>query len=80
MADKLTDGDAGRSEGERYALCVLFLATRYDQFAATLARFNAVLPTPDLQRAERRAKHLARRWPAPRRSCNGGACPWSAAL
>ena len=60
MAGKLTDIDTGRPQGEQYALCILFLATRYDQFAATLGRFNALLPTPDLKRAERRAANLAR--------------------
>lgn len=39
---------------------LMFLATRLDQLAATLGRFNALLPMPDLVRAERRAKHLAR--------------------
>ncbi|MFU1925185.1 hypothetical protein ACM6PT_49570, partial [Klebsiella pneumoniae] len=38
----------------------LFLGTRYDQLAATLGRFNAMMPIPDLQRAERRAGHLSR--------------------
>lgn len=60
LADKLIDIDAGRPEGEQYGLCVLFLSTRFDQFAATLGRFNALLPTPDLERAERRAANIAR--------------------
>lgn len=59
LAGKLTDNsDAARPIGPQYALVVLFLATRYDQFATTLARFNALLPLPDLQRAERRAQWL----------------------
>ncbi|ORL70322.1 hypothetical protein B7H19_06120 [Pseudomonas putida] len=61
LARKLTDAtDAGRPQGERYALCVLFLATRYDHLAASLARFNALMPVPELVRTERRAGHLAK--------------------
>ncbi len=60
LASKLTDaGDAGRPTGEQYALVVLFLGTRYDQFAETLGRFNALLPIPDLVRTERRSRHLS---------------------
>lgn len=60
LAAKLIDVDAARPEGKQFALCVLFLSTRFDQFSATLGRFNALLPTPDLKRAERRAANLAR--------------------
>jgi hypothetical protein len=61
LAAKLVDVDPQRPAGaDQFALCILFLSTRYDQFAATLARFNALLPTPDLVRTERRALHLAR--------------------
>lgn len=61
LARKLTDAtDAGRPMGERYALCVLFLATRYDRLAASLARFNGLMPVPELVRTERRAGHLAK--------------------
>lgn len=60
LADKLTDaGDSGLPIGPQYALSILFLGTRYDQLADTLARFNALLPIPDLVRTERRARHLA---------------------
>ncbi|MGY2361538.1 hypothetical protein ACW9IO_03185 [Pseudomonas azotoformans] len=60
LGEKLGDaGDDGRPTGPQHALVVMFLGTRYDQFSQTLARFNAVLPTPDLQRAERRSKNLA---------------------
>ncbi|WP_422402820.1 hypothetical protein [Pseudomonas sp. GZD-209] len=60
LASKLTDSsDSARPAGEQYALAVMFLGTRYDQFAATLARFNALLPIPDLVRTERRASHLS---------------------
>lgn len=70
LGEKLEDtGDDGRPAGSQYALAVMFLGTRYDQFAATLSRFNAVLPVPDLQRAERRAKNLfaldAEKWELP---------------
>lgn len=70
MGEKLEDtGDDGRPAGPQYALAVMFLGTRYDKFATTLARFNAVLPMPDLQRAERRAKNLfaldAEKWELP---------------
>ncbi|WP_111461476.1 hypothetical protein [Pseudomonas sp. URMO17WK12:I2] len=55
---------------ELYALPILFLATRYDRFAEGLARFNALMPVPDLVRAERRARHLAQleveKWEMPR--------------
>ena len=54
---------------------ILFLGTRYDQFAATLARFNALLPFPDLERAQRRAQQLfkleAEKWELP----SAGALP-----
>lgn len=60
LASKLTDNsDSARPAGEQYALVVMFLGTRYDQFAATLARFNALLPIPDLVRTERRSQHLS---------------------
>ncbi|SVK36448.1 Uncharacterised protein [Acinetobacter baumannii] len=49
-----------RDDQEQHALVLLFLGTRYDQLAATLGRFNAMMPIPDLQRAERRAGHLSR--------------------
>lgn len=70
LGEKLEDtGDDSRPAGSQYALVVMFLSTRYDRFAATLGRFNAVLPTPDLQRAERRAKNLfaldAEKWELP---------------
>ncbi|MEE4922613.1 hypothetical protein V2K23_24640 [Pseudomonas alliivorans] len=61
LADKLTDTtDAVRPRGQQSALVLIFLATRLDQLAETLGRFNLVLPMPDLVRAERRAGHLAR--------------------
>lgn len=60
LADKLTDvNDTGRPAGAQYVLSVLFLGTRYDQFADTLARFNALLPVPDLVRTERRCRNLS---------------------
>ncbi|MDR2305713.1 MAG: hypothetical protein LBE53_00700 [Paucimonas sp.] len=61
LADKLTDGtDAARPQGDLHALCLLFLGTRYEQLAAGLARFNALLPMPELVRAQRRAEHLVK--------------------
>lgn len=71
LAGKLTDSsDAARPSGPQYALVVMFLATRYDQFASALSRFNALLPLPDLQRAERRAQRLfdleAEKWELPK--------------
>jgi len=61
LANKLTDTtDEGRPQGNQHALCLLFLATRFDQLAASLARFNALMPVPDLVRAQRRAEHLAK--------------------
>lgn len=61
LGAKLLDASDGRRPaGEQHALVVLFLATRFDQLADTLARFNALLPVPDLVRAERRARHLSR--------------------
>lgn len=60
LADKLTDGtDDARPVEPQYALSILFLATHYGQLANTLARFNALLPMPDLVRAERRAQNLS---------------------
>lgn len=59
MASKLTDiSDAARPEAENHAVVLMFVATRYDQLASALAAFNALLPMKDLQRAERRARHL----------------------
>ncbi len=61
LASKLVDvSDTGRPDGQQYALCLMFLATRFDQLAESLARFNALLPMPDLVRAERRARHLSK--------------------
>ena len=61
LASKLVDSsDAGRPQGPQYALSLMFLATRFDQLAETLSRFNALLPVPDLVRTERRARHLAK--------------------
>lgn len=60
LAGKLVDvSDTGRPDGPQFALCLMFLATRFDQLAESLARFNALLPMPDLVRAERRARHLS---------------------
>jgi hypothetical protein len=60
LAGKRVDvSDSGRPDGPQFALCLMFLATRFDQLAASLARFNALLPMPDLVRAERRARHLS---------------------
>lgn len=61
LAGKLVDvSDSGRPEGPQHALCLMFLATRLDQLAESLARFNALLPMPDLVRTERRARHLSK--------------------
>lgn len=60
LGSKLVDGtDSNRPEGDQYALVVMFVGTRYDYFAATLSRFNAVLPLPDLKRAQNRAAWLS---------------------
>lgn len=71
MADKLTDGtDQARPTEQQHALSILFLATSFAQLADTLSRFNALLPIPDLVRAERRAQHLstleAEKWVMPK--------------
>ncbi|WP_338522407.1 hypothetical protein NUH87_19935 [Pseudomonas batumici] len=60
LADKLLDDDARRFAGDQYALALMFLSTRYEQLAETLARFNTLMPVPDLVRSERRARHLSR--------------------
>jgi hypothetical protein len=70
LAGKLVDvSDTGRPDGQQHALCLMFLATRFDQLAGSLSRFNALLPMPDLVRAERRARHLskleAEKWEIP---------------
>jgi hypothetical protein len=75
MGDKFLDGhDSNSPTGEQHALALMFLATRFDQFAATLSSFNALLPTPEMERIERRAKHLslleAEKWEQP--SANSG--------
>lgn len=54
LADTLLDAGGG------YALAVMFLTTHYGQLANALARFNALLPIPELQRCANRARHLAR--------------------
>jgi len=60
LAAKLEDvTDAKRPEGDQYALVVMFVGTRYDHLAASLSRFNAVLPLPDLKRAQNRAGRLS---------------------
>ncbi|WP_093387431.1 hypothetical protein [Pseudomonas sp. UC 17F4] len=80
LASKLVDAtDSGRPQGPQHALCLLFLATRYDHLAASLARFNALMPIPELVRTERRARHLAKleteKWELP----NAGPLPrWQA--
>lgn len=59
MAGKLTDtSDDSRPGGKSHALILMFVATRYDHLASALSAFNTVLPMKDLQRAERRARHL----------------------
>ncbi|MBV4466607.1 hypothetical protein KVG95_25155 [Pseudomonas sp. SWRI79] len=61
LAKKLEDvTDTGRPGGPQYALSILFLGTRLEQLASSLARFNALLPIPDLVRTERRAQHLVK--------------------
>lgn len=60
MANKLIDSaDTGRPTGPQYALSLMFLGTNFAQWSDTLSRFNALLPIPDLVRAERRAQHLS---------------------
>lgn len=54
LADKLLDGADG------HALALMFLSTHYDQLANALARFNALMPIPELQRTEKRARYLSR--------------------
>lgn len=81
LASKLVDpADQGKPSGPQYALSLLFLSTRFDQLADTLARFNALLPVPDLLRTERRARHLSRleaeKWEMP----SAGPLPRWAAL
>ena len=59
LADKLEDSaDPAHPTGEQYALVLLFLGTRFDQMAGVLSKFNALMPIAELQKAERRAKHL----------------------
>jgi len=63
LADKLLGGPGG------YALSLMFLSARYDQLANALARFNALMPVPELQRTEKRARYLslleAEKWELP---------------
>lgn len=60
LGAKLNDvTDSSSPAGTQYALVVMFLGTRYDHFAQTLSRFNAVLPLPDLKRAQNRAGRLS---------------------
>ncbi|OAS04029.1 hypothetical protein AYO08_15555 [Pseudomonas putida] len=60
LATKLEDvTDSNRPGNAQYALVMMFVGTRYDHFAASLSRFNAVLPMPDLKRAMNRAGRLS---------------------
>ena len=59
LADKLQDSaDPAHPTGEKFALVILFLGTRFDQMAGVLSKFNALMPIAELQKAERRATHL----------------------
>lgn len=61
LADKLLDStNTRRAGGDQYALALMFLATRYDQLANALSRFNALMPLAELERSEKRARHLSR--------------------
>ena len=61
LGDQLLNRSATeRLAGEPHALVILFLSTRFEQLAESLARFNALMPVPDLVRAEKRARHLSR--------------------
>jgi len=80
MADKLQDSaDPAHPTGEQYALVILFLGTRFDQMAGVLSKFNALMPIAELQKAERRAKHLfeldTSKWELP---SVGALPPWTA--
>jgi hypothetical protein len=59
LGDKLLDGGAATAS-DQHALVILFLSTGFEQLANSLARFNALLPVPDLLRTEKRARHLSR--------------------
>lgn len=79
LADKLLDSSgAVMLKGEQHALVILFLSTSFEQLAASLARFNTLLPVPELTRAEKRAGHIARleseKWVVP---ATGAASRWS---
>lgn len=43
----------------QYALSLMFLGSRYDLFADTQDRFNALLPIPGLVHAKRRVRNLS---------------------
>lgn len=61
LGDKLLDSFSTEVlAGEQHGLVILFLSTRFEQLADSLARFNALLPVPDLVRTEKRARHLSR--------------------
>jgi hypothetical protein len=61
LADKLLDNASPQqTNSDQYALAVVFLATGYEQLARTLSRFNALMPVPELTRAEKRARYLSR--------------------
>ncbi len=80
LADKLEDSaDPAHPTGEQYALVILFLGTRFDQMAGVLSKFNALMPIAELQKAERRAKHLfeldTSKWELP---TVGALPPWAA--
>lgn len=61
MADKLLeDGAVGQASGDLHALSIMFLGTSFADLASVLSRFNALMPMPDLVRAERRAGQLSR--------------------
>lgn len=61
LADKLLESsNTHKTDAGQYTLAVMFLATRYDQLAGALSRFNALMPVPELERSEKRARHLSR--------------------
>ncbi len=79
LADRLLERSAAELlSGEPHALVILFLSTRFEHLAESLARFNALLPVPELVRTEKRARHLSRleaeKWTLP---SAGSALSWN---
>lgn len=76
LGERLLDKSATElPASNQHATAILFLSTGFEQLAESLEGFNALLPVPELVRAEKRASYLSRlesqKWELP----SAGALP-----